>query len=117
MPDADSGSDPGVRVRRPGPESAPAGAEWIRAQVVVRGRVQGVFFRATAQDHGASLGLTGWIRNLPDGRVEAVLEGPRDRVDEMVQWCRCGPPLARVEGLDLAWLPATREFTTLRVTF
>lgn len=97
------------------PEQGGAGAEWVRVHVLVRGRVQGVFYRATAQDFGCALGLTGWIRNLPDGRVEAVLEGPRDRIEDMVDWCRHGPPMARVEAVDLDWLPATREFTTLRV--
>lgn len=89
--------------------------EQARAHVIVRGKVQGVFFRAMAQDYGRSLGLTGWIRNLPDGNLEALFEGPRDRVEDMVAWCRQGPPHARVDGLDLAWEAATGEFKTLRV--
>ncbi len=91
--------------------------ELVRAHLFVSGRVQGVFFRGTAQDHGRSLGLTGWVRNLADGRVEAVFEGPRDRVAAMVEWCRQGPPQARVDDLQVTWQPATGEFTTLRVTY
>lgn len=90
--------------------------EHARAHVIVRGRVQGVFYRATAQDYGRSLGLTGWIRNLPDGNVEALFEGPKDRVEDMLAWCRQGPPHARVDGLDVTWDAATGEFTTLRVS-
>lgn len=89
----------------------------VRAHVFVHGRVQGVFFRGTAQDYGRSLNVTGWVRNLPDGRVEGMFEGPRERVEAMVDWCRHGPPHAQVEGLEVTWHPPTGEFTTLRVTF
>ena len=74
-----------------------------RAHVVVRGDVQGVFFRAETRDRAASLGLGGWVRNNPDGTVEAVFEGERERVDSMVDWCRRGPSLARVEDVDVTW--------------
>jgi acylphosphatase len=68
-----------------------------RAHVYVSGRVQGVFFRAWTTDHARRLGLGGWVRNLFDGRVEAVFEGPADLVDQMVDWCREGPNHARVD--------------------
>jgi acylphosphatase len=71
--------------------------------VVVRGRVQGVFFRAEARDRAASLGLGGWVCNNPDGTVEAVFEGERERVQSIVDWCRRGPALAQVENVDVAW--------------
>jgi acylphosphatase len=71
--------------------------------VIVRGRVQGVFFRAEARDRAASLGLGGWVRNNRDGSVEAVFEGDRERVDSMVEWCRRGPAHAQVEDVELAW--------------
>lgn len=94
----------------------PVCKEPARAHLRISGRVQGVYFRATAQDTGRALGLTGWIRNLADGSVEAVFEGPRERLEEMVEWCRHGPPQARVDGVDLSWGSATGEFSTLRVT-
>ncbi len=72
-----------------------------RVRVRVRGRVQGVFFRAEARARAESLGLAGWIRNLPDGRVEAVFEGEDDRVESMVEWCRRGPAGAEVEAVDV----------------
>lgn len=74
-----------------------------RARIVVRGRVQGVFFRAETQDRARSLGVAGWVRNAPDGAVEAVFEGERDRVESLVEWCRHGPSLAEVTGVDVRW--------------
>jgi acylphosphatase len=74
-----------------------------RAHVRVRGAVQGVFFRAEARDRAGSMGVAGWIRNLPDGAVEAVFEGPADRVESMVDWCQRGPAGARVEAVDVSW--------------
>jgi acylphosphatase len=73
----------------------------MRARVQVRGRVQGVFFRADARARAESLGVAGWIRNLPDGRVEAVFEGEDEQVESMVEWCRRGPAGAEVEEVHV----------------
>jgi acylphosphatase len=75
----------------------------IRARVRVRGRVQGVFFRVETRDRARSLGLAGWVRNCPDGAVEAVFEGEEERVRSMVDWCRRGPSGASVDGVDVEW--------------
>ncbi len=80
----------------------PAGPGEVRLHVLVSGRVQGVWFRAWTQQEAERRGLSGWVRNLSDGRVEAVFAGPRDRVEEMVAACREGPPLARVEDVTVA---------------
>jgi acylphosphatase len=74
-----------------------------RARVVVRGRVQGVFFRAEMQALARSLGIAGWARNEPDGSVQAVLEGERERVESMLGWCAHGPRGAHVEDVEVAW--------------
>ena len=74
-----------------------------RAKVIVRGSVQGVFFRVEARDRARSLGLAGWVRNVHDGTVEAVFEGEDERVESMVEWCRRGPAGARVEKVDVDW--------------
>lgn len=71
-----------------------------RAHVYVSGEVQGVFFRDSARQKAEELGLSGWVKNLPDGRVEAVFEGSPNEVREMVRWCEGGPPHARVENVD-----------------
>jgi acylphosphatase len=70
--------------------------------VLVHGRVQGVFFRAEARSRAASLGLSGSVRNLRDGGVEAVFEGNPERVESMVEWCRRGPAGASVEDVEIS---------------
>lgn len=74
-----------------------------RAEVIVRGMVQGVFFRVETRDRARSLGLTGWVTNAPDGTVQAAFEGEDERVQSMVDWCGRGPSGARVEGVDVTW--------------
>ena len=71
-----------------------------RAHVRVSGQVQGVFFRDSTRQKAEELGLAGWAKNLPDGRVEAVFEGPSEKVREMVRWCEGGPQQASVENVD-----------------
>lgn len=73
----------------------------IRRRVVVDGRVQGVFFRETCRRQADAVGVAGEVRNLPDGRVEAVFEGPAEAVERMVAWCRTGPPAAVVTSLEV----------------
>jgi acylphosphatase len=80
-----------------------------RARVRIRGRVQGVFFRAEASQRARSLGLAGWVRNCPDGSVEAVFEGDDERVASMVDWCRRGPSGAQVDGIDVKWEQAAGD--------
>ncbi|MHB8895224.1 MAG: acylphosphatase [Candidatus Geothermincolia bacterium] len=79
-------------------------AERVRARVVVRGRVQGVFFRARTRQTARQLGLSGWVRNVRDGSVEALFEGDRDSVEKAIGWCREGPPASVVDSLDVEWL-------------
>jgi acylphosphatase len=74
----------------------------VRVRVVVSGRVQGVFFRASCAGEARRRGVGGWVRNLPDGRVEAAFEGEEPWVDAMVAWCRQGPPGAMVDAVDVA---------------
>jgi acylphosphatase len=74
-----------------------------RAHVVVRGAVQGVFFRAETCNRARSLAVVGWVRNTHDGAVEAVFEGEDDRVESMVAWCRRGPAGARVDEVQTSW--------------
>jgi acylphosphatase len=87
----------------------------VRAEIVVKGRVQGVFFRASAQQEGLQLGLTGEVRNLPDGNVEAIVEGEKSAVDDFVAWCRRGPPSAEVEEVQVKLRPPRNEFRTFTV--
>ncbi|OUL18073.1 acylphosphatase [Nostoc sp. 106C] len=73
--------------------------ELIRAHVFISGRVQGVGYRYATVDAASQLGLNGWVRNLPDSRVEAVFEGTREVVEEMIRWCYMGPPAAVVKNV------------------
>jgi acylphosphatase len=73
----------------------------VRRRVVVAGRVQGVFFRDSCQRVAASAGVTGWVRNRNDGRVEAAFEGDPDAVDRMVAWCRQGPRRADIDRVEV----------------
>jgi acylphosphatase len=75
----------------------------VRARVLVTGRVQGVFFRQETRRKALAAGVDGWVRNLPDGRVEAAFEGSRQAVDSLIGWVRRGPPLAHVTGVDIRW--------------
>jgi acylphosphatase len=83
-----------------------------RVSLIIIGRVQGVFFRASALEQAQSLSLTGWVKNLPDGSIELVAEGPRYALDQLVQWCHHGPPDARVEEVFPRWSKQTAEFRT-----
>ncbi|MBD2776968.1 acylphosphatase [Iningainema tapete] len=74
-------------------------SEQIRAHVFVSGKVQGVGYRYATVDTASQMGLSGWVRNLPDNRVEAVFEGSREVVEEMIRWCYQGPPAALVKDV------------------
>jgi acylphosphatase len=88
-----------------------------RVHVLIRGRVQGVFFRASTQDMAHRLRLSGYVRNLPDGRVEAVFEGARDKLKQAVQWCHSGPAGASVYETDEKWLAYTGEFDGFEIRY
>ena len=78
-------------------------AEQVRARILVSGRVQGVGFRAVSAHKARKLGLRGWVRNLADGRVEALAEGERAQVDQLIAWCRHGPRYAVVDEVQVEW--------------
>lgn len=86
------------------------GVAIVRGHVVVSGRVQGVFFRQKTLERARQRGITGWVRNRDDGRVEAVFEGDDDAVRSMIDWCRRGPRLAVVEEVSVDFEEATGEF-------
>ena len=88
-----------------------------RVHVFFSGRVQGVFFRAFTREVALRHGVKGWVRNLPDGRVEAVFEGDPDAVEAVLAACREGPPLARVDRVDLQEEPCTGEFEGFAIRY
>lgn len=88
-----------------------------RIRIVVSGIVQGVYFRRYTQMTASSLGVNGWVRNLPDGRVEGCFEGEADAVAALVKWCRSGPPAGRVDSLELVEEPFSGEFTDFMIRY
>lgn len=88
-----------------------------RAHVLISGTVHGVFFRAETRKKAEEVGVTGWVRNLYDGRVEVVFEGEKEKVDQMIAWCRKGPPLARVEDITVKWEPYQDQFADFFVVY
>jgi acylphosphatase len=93
------------------------GGELIRVRAFVSGRVHGVAFRYFAQRSAASLGVTGWVRNLSDGRVEVLAEGRKESVDPFLDRLAAGPRLARVDSIDVRGEEATGEFEDFRVVY
>ncbi|MEM2105899.1 MAG: acylphosphatase [Candidatus Bathyarchaeia archaeon] len=89
----------------------------IRAHVFVSGRVQGVFFRSETAHEAKKRGVKGWVRNLPDGRVEAVFEGEEKSVKELIEFCKRGPPGARVAKIEVLWEHPTGEFKDFEIRY
>ncbi|MFP4032717.1 MAG: acylphosphatase [Desulfococcaceae bacterium] len=87
-----------------------------RAHVSIRGKVQGVFFRAETQRAAEERGVNGWVRNRPDGSVEAVFEGTEKAVFSMVEWCKGGSPQAVVEDVSVDWSDYKGEFDGFEIT-
>ena len=89
----------------------------VRAHAIISGRVQGVFFRMETKRAADRFGVSGWVRNLKDGTVEAVFEGDRNRVEAILEWCRQGPPHADVSNVKETWIEYTGEFKGFDISF
>jgi len=89
----------------------------VRAHVFVSGRVQGVFFRHETRLRALRNNVSGWVRNLPDGRVEAVFEGEKENVEAMIEFCRRGPPGAVVKNVEVIWENPTGEFKGFKILY
>lgn len=89
----------------------------VRAHVFVRGKVQGVYFRQNTKETASKHGLTGWVCNLPDGRVEAVFEGDATSVDKVLDWCRKGPPRAEVQDVSVKFEKYSGEFSDFTISY
>ena len=91
--------------------------ENVRARVIIEGRVQGVLFRYHTQEMALHLDLKGWVKNRRDGRVEAVFEGNKNSVDQIIQWCHQGPSGARVMKVHLDWEDYIGEFEDFAINY
>jgi acylphosphatase len=97
------------------PAAMPTIPSHARIRLIVKGRVQGVYFRASTAQQARHLGLTGWVMNRHDGSVELVAEGRSDSIEELIDWCRRGPPGARVDEVDLQRREFQGEFNEFRI--
>jgi acylphosphatase len=88
----------------------------VRAHVIVSGRVQGVFFRAETRKAASRIGVTGWVRNRPEGTVEAVFEGKSTLVDQALAWCQQGSPMSKVTDVRVNWGEFSGEFENFTIT-
>lgn len=88
-----------------------------RVHIFVSGKVQGVFFRFETQVKAQELGLTGWVKNLADGRVEIVAEGEKERVEKLVNWAKRGPEMASVDGFQMEWQEYKGKFEDFEIKY
>ncbi|OLD01478.1 MAG: acylphosphatase [Crenarchaeota archaeon 13_1_40CM_3_53_5] len=86
-----------------------------RAHLLISGLVQGVLFRKRIMELARSKSINGWVRNLHDGRVEAVAEGEKDNIDALIQFCKVGPPGAKVRSVDIEWSEFKSEFRGFKI--
>ncbi len=91
--------------------------ENTRAHLIITGRVQGVFFRAETRRAAQLVGVTGWVRNRRDGTVEVVIEGPKNDVLSLINWCRKGPPSSRVDDVTVGWQDYEGAFGTFDINY
>lgn len=85
-------------------------SEKARIFMIIKGRVQGVFFRYKTQQEAQKLGLNGWVKNNGDGSVEILAEGDKDKLEELIEWCKEGPRSAQVEKVEVKWQKYVGEF-------
>ena len=91
--------------------------EKVRAHAIISGSVQGVFFRMETQRAAEKIGVSGWVRNRTDGKVEALFEGDGERVNAVLKWCEKGPPHAVVTGVDVKWQDSADEFKNFEIRY
>lgn len=89
----------------------------VRAHVVISGKVQGVFFRMETKGAAQRFGVSGWVKNRRDGGVEAVFEGNQNNVELILEWCKKGAPLSRVQEVDIKWEDYKDEFDGFEITY
>ncbi len=86
-----------------------------QAHLIISGRVQGVCYRVSCRDFAGGQGLKGWVRNLDNGCVEALAQGQKDKIEKFIEWCKIGPPSAKVEEVKITWEEASGQFNGFSV--
>jgi len=88
-----------------------------QAHIIISGKVQGVFYRASTRDKALRIGVTGWVKNIPGGNVEAVFQGEKNKVMQMIEWCKKGPAYSKVDDVSVTWEELKEEFETFEVRY
>jgi acylphosphatase len=88
-----------------------------RAHLIITGRVQGVWFRANTQKKAIACDLTGWVTNLSDGGVEAIFEGEKENINQIIRWCKKGPSFARVDDVKVHWETPLGKFNSFTIKY
>jgi acylphosphatase len=96
--------------------SSSSSSEYIRAHLIISGKVQGVYFRKHTHDVSIQNYVNGWVKNLPNGNVECILEGLKSNVDKVIRWCHHGPPNSRVDKVQIKYESFTGSFTDFKIT-
>ena len=86
-----------------------------QVHLVASGLVQGVFYRASCKEVAVKLDLKGWVRNLPSGEVEILAQGEREKLEQLIEWCRKGPPHAKITNIAVNWQDKTEDFTIFKI--
>lgn len=86
-----------------------------QARLLITGKVQGVFYRASCQEVAQRLGLNGWVKNLSDGNVEALAQGEKEKIEKLIAWCKKGPSGAVVSNLDINWETVVKQITSFKI--
>ncbi len=107
----------GVGLKDGSKASAREGSENVRAHVIIEGRVQGVLFRHYTKEMASKYRLKGWVKNRYDGSVEAVFEGDKEKVNQMIQWCHQGPSQAKVTNVHETWEDYRGEFADFSIDY
>lgn len=91
--------------------------EKARARIIVKGLVQGIFFRVGTKEKAQQLGITGWVRNLDSDKVEIIAEGEKKKIEELTKWCKKGPSSARIEEIKTEWQSCKAEFRDFDIRY
>ena len=86
-----------------------------QAHLIIAGKVQGVFYRASCQDVAVKYGLNGWVKNLPSGEVEVLAQGNKEQIEKLIEWCKKGPPQADVIYVKIEWKEVKEKFSSFEI--
>lgn len=89
----------------------------MRVHVIISGKVQGVWYRASTKQMADQIGITGWVRNTSEGNVEAIFEGEKKLINEMIEWCNQGPPLAKVDNVTIKKMENEKNFDSFMIKY